>query len=85
MPTPFANYIYDIIVEIKQATLCLESGDFIIVILLHAADIVLLTWAENDPQNLLNIVYCQCSKWGLKINKDKNQVMHFRMKVWLFR
>lgn len=34
----------------------------------------------NDLQNLLIAVDSWCSKWRLKIKKDKTQIMHFRRK-----
>ncbi len=76
-PTLFAIYINDLALEIKHAAIGVRLDDLTVGALLYSDDIVLLAESESDLQSLLNIVYSWCSKWRLKINKDKTQIMHF--------
>lgn len=78
-----AIYINNLVLEIKQTALGVRLNDFTVGILLLADEIVLQAKTENDIQNLLNILYCWCSKLRLKINKDQTQVMHFGKKAEL--
>ena len=47
-------------------------------ILLFADDIALISFSEEKLQIVLNCVYDWCSKWRLKLNEEKTQIVHFR-------
>ncbi len=46
--------------------------------LLYADDIVLLGESKEELQRLLDELWQWCSKWRLKINREKSNVNHFR-------
>ena len=47
---------------------------------MYVDDIVLLSKTENCLQMMLNKLYAWCNKWRIKLNTEKPQVMHFRVK-----
>ncbi len=79
-PTLFGLYINDLITDVKDLNLGINVNDIIISILAFADDIVILAKNEKDLQDILNCVENWCNKWRLKVNADKNNVVHFRGK-----
>ena len=49
-------------------------------LLLYADDIVIIAENENDLQIQLDFINQWCKKWRLKINHNKSNVIHFRMR-----
>ena len=47
-------------------------------LLLYAADLVLLAESEEGLQRLLDVVNTWCNTWGMKVNSNKSKVVHFR-------
>ena len=77
-PTLFSLYLNDLALSIKEMNNGVYIGGNNISILLYADDIVLLSPTENKLQEMLNQVNSWCSKWGMKINASKTQIVHVR-------
>ena len=79
IPLFFNAFVNDLILAIKSLNcgipVFLESS---ISILLYADDIVLLSESEANMQIMLDYLGKWCETWGLTINFNKSEVMHFR-------
>ena len=67
-PTSFAVYVNDLASTIKSLGCEVQSGGENICILLSADDIILMADSEEAW-------WC---KWGITINENKTEIMHFR-------
>ena len=79
-PALFSIYINDLILEINGLGLGIQCDSRMISTLVYADDIILLAEKELDLQKLLDVVQTWCSKWGISINTQKSNVIHFRKK-----
>ena len=77
-PTIFSLYINDLVNELNSLNLGVPIDDEKVCALLHADDIVLFSDTEANLQSLLNTVQKWCSRWRLKINLNKTNIVHFR-------
>lgn len=77
-PTLFSIYVNDLALELKNMNLGIQVGDDNICILLYADDIVILAENEDNLQTMLNHIHNWCSKWRLKVNINKTNIVHFR-------
>jgi len=66
--------------EIKKLNLGININEDLISILLFADDMVLIANTEAELQIMLNKMNDWCKKWGLTVNQDKSQIVHFRGK-----
>ena len=64
----------------KVLNLGVNVNDIIVSILAFADDIVIIAQNEKELQSILKCVENWCTKWRLKVNKDKTNVVHFRGK-----
>ena len=74
----FSLYINDLAELIKSKHSGVQFGHNNCCILLYADDIALVAENEKDLQDMLDTVYEWCSKWRLKVNVIKSQIVHFR-------
>jgi hypothetical protein len=79
-PTLFSIYINSLIEDIKKTGIGIPIENIIIAILCYADDIILMAETEKDLQILLNVLYEWSSKWRMKININKSDIIHFRQK-----
>ena len=79
-PALFSIYINDLILEINNLGIGIQCDSKMISTLVYADDIILLAEKELDLQKLLDVVQTWCSKWGISINTQKSNVIHFRKK-----
>ena len=79
-PALFSIYINDLILEINGLGIGIQCDSRMISTLVYADDIILLAEKELDLQKLLDVVQTWCSKWGISINTQKSNVIHFRKK-----
>ena len=79
-PTLFALYIDDLARELNSGTFGVQVNNRNIAALLYADDIVVLAPDARNLQKLIDLVYNWCINWGIKINRSKSNVMHFRKK-----
>ncbi len=77
-PQLFNSYISDLIEEIQNLVLGIPTDEDLISILFYADDMALLAECETDLQQMLDSLHEWCSRWKLKLNVLKSQVMHFR-------
>ena len=77
-PTLFSIYINDLAGEINDLRCGVETGDFMVSLLMYADDIVLLAPDEHQLQLMLSKLNAWCKKWHLEINIEKTNVIHFR-------
>ncbi len=77
-PQLFNLYISDLIEEIQNLCLRMPTDEDLISILLYTDDIALLAECETDLQQMLDRLHEWCSRWKLKVNVLKSQVMLFR-------
>ncbi len=77
-PQLFNLYMSDLIEEIQNLGLGIPTDADLISMLLYADDIALLSECESDLQQMLDRLHEWCSRWKLKVNVLKSQVMHFR-------
>ena len=73
-PLLFNLFINDLSVFLKSLDLGVMVNNEKVCIMLYADDIVLLAKTETDLQLLLD----WCGRTGMTVNKDKNNVVHFR-------
>ena len=79
-PALFSIYINDLILEINGLVIGIQCDSRMISTLVYADDIILLAEKELDLQKLLDAVQTWSSKWGISINTQKSNVIHFRKK-----
>ena len=77
-PTLFSIYINDLAKVLKEKHKGVKFGDHNCCVLLYADDIALLSETSEELQAMINTVHDWCTKWRLKVNSNKSQVMHFR-------
>ena len=77
-PTIFAFYINDLAVGLKNLNKGVDIDGENVCLLMYADDIMLMAGSESDMQDMLNYVNEWCSKWRLKVNPTKSNVVHFR-------
>lgn len=77
-PLLFNLYINDLVHEMKQLNVGVEIGDEKICVLMYADDVILFANNEEELQSLLSCLALWCDRNGLKINKDKSKIIHFR-------
>ena len=79
--TLFALYLNDLALEIVNSGKGIELEEQLNVnILMYADDIALVSESEQNLQDMIDIVYNWCSKWGMVLNRDKSKIIHFRKK-----
>ena len=76
---PFIVYLYidDLIRDMKLLNIGIEIGEKTC-ILLYSDDVNLIADTEENLQSLLNCLNEWSARNGLKINKDKSKIVHFR-------
>ena len=79
-PILFNMYINDLCKAIKATGKGVKVGDECVSILLFADDLVLMAENEADLQYFMNVLSDWCSKWGVAINTEKTNIVHFRPK-----
>ena len=77
-PLFFNMYLNDLAVILNMSDRGVLVGDKKIPLLLYADDIVLLGDTEQDLQDMLDIAEEWTRVWGLAVNVDKTNVVHFR-------
>ena len=77
-PLLFNLYIDDHIRDMKLLNIGIEIEDEKICVLLYVDDVILIADKEEDLQSLLNYLHDWSERNGLKINKDKSKIVHFR-------
>ena len=77
-PFLFAIYINDLEYSLNQCNTGIHFGNFKIVSLLYADDIILLSDSVQGLQNGLNCLYDFCDRWRLKLNIRKSKVVVFK-------
>ena len=78
-PVMYALFIEDIELFLQDRPNCgLNFNDICLILLLFADDMVLIGHSVSDLQASLNRLHDYCSKWGMKINIDKTDIMVFR-------
>jgi len=76
-PFLFALYIDGVISELKLSGHGVHIGSLFICCVLYADDIVLLSASCHDLQQLVNICNVYGTKWDIKFNSLKSQVITF--------
>ena len=76
--TLFSIYINDLAKVLKEKHKRVKFGDHNCCVLLYADDIALLSETSGEMQAMIDTVHFWCTKWRLKVNSNKSQVMHFR-------
>ena len=76
--TLFSLYINELAKEINAMNVGVKFGHVNLSILLYADDMVLVANNEKDLQSMLDKMHEWCSKWRLKVNQDKSNIVHFR-------
>ena len=79
-PTLFSLYINELAKEINSLKSGVKLGALELSILLYADDMVLVSENEQDLQKMLETMHDWCSKWRLKVNTTKTNIVHFRPK-----
>ena len=64
----------------KLLNIGIDIGETKLCTLFYADDIVLLSDNPTDLQTLLNTLNDWCTKWKLRVNYNKSNVIHFRKK-----
>ncbi len=77
-PTLFGIFINDLAQDVNQLGLGIEVDGQNISILLYADDIVVFAKSEEELQRILDCISNWCSKWRLRINEGKSNIVHFR-------
>ena len=77
-PLLFNLYTSDLVKLLESTGRGISLGDITLYILLYADDIALLAESPEDMQVLLDNLCSWCDAWGLQINVDKTQLVHFR-------
>ena len=78
-PTHFALFINDLVSEINGLSCGVPmTDDKFLSILLYADDIVLISGTTEGLQKQLNGLNDWSSRWKLRVNTDKTNVVHFR-------
>ena len=77
-PLLFNLYIDDLIRDMNLLNIGIKIDDEKICILLYADDVILIADTEEDLQTLLKCLHDWSERNGLKINKDKSKIVHFR-------
>ena len=80
-PTLFAMYIDDLVQEINLKHLGVNCQIRTLSTLLYADDIVLIAPSAENLQGLIDTVADWCTKWGMRINLSKTNIVHFRKKL----
>ena len=79
-PTLFNIMINDLVKEINELNMGVDCGADKVSILLYADDIALISDDAEKLQNILNYMKSWCTKWRMKVNVKKTNVVHFRKK-----
>jgi hypothetical protein len=77
-PTLFNIYINDLAAQLKEQNKGLSYPSIDLSLLLYADDVVLLSGTELGLQKQLTTLEKWCTKWKMKVNIQKSQIMHFR-------
>jgi len=72
--------INDLVKEINELNMGVDCGSDKVSILLYADDIALISDDSEKLQKLLNYMKSWCTKWRMKVNVKKTNVVHFRKK-----
>ena len=80
-PTFFAMFIDDLVQDIKHTQLGVNCQMCAISTLLYADDIVLIAPSAENLPGLINVFAEWCLKWGMSLNLDKTNIVHFRRKL----
>ena len=80
-PTLFGLFINDLARRMKEDFPVIQVGDAVLNCLLYTDDMVLIADSDDNLQSMLNKMFEWCSRWRLKVNKDKNKTMHFRKQI----
>ena len=79
-PLLFNGYINDLVKELNELDCCIKFNETpIISILLYADDIVIMSDCEAKLQAMLKCLNDWCKRWGLVINFEKSEIVHFRL------
>ncbi len=73
-------YINDLFKEVKTLNLGVKVAEELISILAFADDIVIIANCEKELQQILKCFENWCKNWRLKLNTEKNNIVHFRRK-----
>ncbi len=77
-PVLFSVFINDLADRVREADLGVKVGGENIPMSLYADDVVFLASSHNESQAQLNISHDWGTKWSMKVNVSKTQVMHIR-------
>ncbi len=77
-PVLFASFINDLAKEINDVGVGAYIGGEQISLLMYADDIVLISTNEQGAQAQLDVMTNWCSRWSMKINAKKSQIIHVR-------
>ena len=77
-PTLFGIYVNDLMAELNSVNRGVQVGNRILNCLIYADDLALIGGTEEDIQAMLDTVHSWCTRWRIKINCAKSQVVHYR-------
>ena len=75
-PVLFASFINDLANEINNVGVGAYIGGEQLSLLMYADDIVLISTNEEGAQKQLDVMSNWCTKWAMRINAKKSQVIH---------
>ncbi len=77
--TLFSIFLNDLAVEIKNLNVGIDiTPETQVSLLMYADDIVLLAENPDNLQKMLDNLHDWCTKWRMKTNQSKSQIVHFR-------
>ncbi len=77
-PTLFVIFINEIVDDVYAVNVGINIDGINVCILLYADGIVLLSETEEGLQKLLDKVYEWSTKWKIKFNTQKSNILHVR-------
>ena len=77
-PMLFNLYINDLANRISSYGIGINLENKMVYILIYADDLVLLAETKDDLHLVIDILYKWCDEKKMKLNLDKNKVVHFR-------
>ena len=77
-PFLFAVYINDLEISLSDVDAGVTINDLKILVLFYADDVVIFSETATGLQNEIDKLLQYCSRWKLKLNTDKSQVVVFR-------